>query len=96
MDILHTLGADYNATKKTVTGGHSLLNNDVNVTDIVSPPDANGIYEAYVEMKTPDGQWIDKTSSSGNLHKNTMFPKDWSATKIQAEVDSACNDPDKK
>jgi len=89
VDILHTIGADYNATKKTVTGGHSLLNNDVKVTEIVNPPDVNGVYEAYVEMKTPSGQWIDKTSLSGNLQKNTMFPKDWSATKIQAEVDSA-------
>lgn len=89
VDILHTLGADYNARTGKVTGGHSLLNNDVKVTEIVNPPDVNGVYEAYVEMKTPSGQWIDKTSLSGNLQKNTMFPKDWSATKIQAEVDSA-------
>ena len=89
VDILHTIGADYNARTGKVTGGHSTLNGDVKVTEIVSPPDANGVYEAYVDMKTPDGQWIDKTSLSGNLQKNTMFPANWSATKIQAEVDSA-------
>lgn len=90
VDIMHTVGADYNATKKTVTGGHSLLNNDVKVTEIVSPPDVNGVYEAYVEMKTPSGDWQAKTVGKTNeLQKNTMFPQDWSAAKIQAEIDSA-------
>ena len=90
VDILHTIGADYNARKKTVTGGHSLLNNDVKVTEVISPADANGVYEAYVEMKTPDGEWQAKTVGRTNeLQKNTMFPKDWNATKIQTQVDSA-------
>jgi filamentous hemagglutinin len=90
VDMLHTIGADYNATKKTVTGGHSLLNNDVKVTEIVSAPDSNGVYEAYVEMKTPDGDWQAKTvGRSDKLQTNTMFPRDWSASKIQAEIDSA-------
>ncbi len=96
VDIMHTIGADYNATKKTVTGGHSLLNNDVKVIEVVSSPDANGVYEAFVEMKTPDGQWIDKARANGDLVRNTMFPKDWSASRIQAEVDSAWNNPSKK
>lgn len=34
VDIMHTIGADYNASRKTVTGGHSLLNNDVRVRDL--------------------------------------------------------------
>jgi len=79
-----------------VTGGHSLLNNDVKVIEVVSSPDANGVYEAFVEMKTPDGQWIDKARANGDLVRNTMFPKDWSASRIQAEVDSAWNNPSKK
>lgn len=90
VDMLHTIGADYNATKKTVTGGHSLLNNDVKVTEIVSAPDSNGVYEAYVEMKTPDGDWQAKTmGKTDKLQTNTMFPQNWSAVKIQAEIDSA-------
>lgn len=40
-------------------------------------------------MKTPSGEWLEKTTKFGKLITNTMFPKDWSATKIQAEVDSA-------
>ena len=88
VDIAHTIGADYNPRTGKVTGGHSLLNNDVRVTEVISPPDVHGVYEATVSIKTPDGQWIPKTSNGG---KNTMFPKDWDATKIQVEIDSAWN-----
>ena len=69
-----------------VTGGHSTLNGDVKVTEIVSPPDANGVYQAKVQMQTPDGTWVDKTSNQG---VNTMFPQHWDAAKIEAEIASA-------
>lgn len=86
VDIAHTIGADYNPRTEKVTGGHTLLNNDVKVLEIVSPPDANGVYIAKVEMKTPDGQWIEKTSNRGS---NTMFPQSWDATRVEAEISSA-------
>ncbi|BDT69854.1 hypothetical protein os1_40460 [Comamonadaceae bacterium OS-1] len=86
VDIAHTIGADYNARTGKVTGGHSTLNGDVKVTEIVSPPDANGVYEATVQMKTPQGDWMSKTSNGG---RNTMFPQTWDAPRIQAEIDSA-------
>jgi hypothetical protein len=60
VDMAHTIGADYNARTGKVTGGHSTLNGDVKVTDIVNPPDANGVYVAKVQMQTPDGTWISK------------------------------------
>jgi hypothetical protein len=44
----------------------------------VSPLDVNGIYEAIVEIKWPDGQWTAKKMSAGS---KTMFPKDWSREK---------------
>jgi Bacterial EndoU nuclease len=95
VDIAHTIGADYNARTGKVTGGHSTLNGDVRVTEVVSAPDANGVYEAVVELKTPAGEWVEKTNYRGEIQTNTMFPKNWDAAKIQAEVDSAWADPKK-
>ena len=92
VDIAHTIGADYNPRTGKVTGGHSLLNKDVRVTEVVSPPDLHGVYVAKVQMQAPDGTWINKVSNAG---ENTMFPKDWDATKIQTEIDSAWNDTNK-
>jgi len=51
-------------------------------------PDANGVYEAKVEMKTPDGRWVAETTNGGT---NTMFPKGWDAHRVQAEIESAWN-----
>ncbi|QHE88460.1 hypothetical protein [Hydrogenophaga sp. BPS33] len=48
VDIAHTIGADYNPKTGKVTGGHTLLSGDVRVTQMVSAPDANGVYEAFV------------------------------------------------
>jgi hypothetical protein len=65
-----------------------VVNGDVRVTEIVSGPDANGVYTARVEMRAPDGTWIEKTSNGG---VNTMFPKDWDAQRVQVEIDHAWN-----
>jgi hypothetical protein len=92
VDMAHTIGADYNPNTGNVTGGHSTLNGDVRVTGIVNPPDANGVYQATVQMQTPSGTWIAKTSNGG---VNTMFPSSWDAAKIQAEINSAWNAVDK-
>lgn len=67
-------------------GGHTLLNNDVKVLEVISQPDANGVYIAKVEMKAPNGTWIEKTSNNG---QNTMLPKNWDAARVQAEINSA-------
>lgn len=56
----NAIGADYNAAKNKVTGGHSTLNGDVKVMEVVSAPGVNEVYEASVSMKAPDGTWIDK------------------------------------
>src|SRR5690606_33109378 len=86
IDIAHTIGADYNPRTGRVTGGLTLINGDVRVKEVVSGPDANGVYVAEVEMKTPDGRWIEKVSNNG---ENTTFPKDWDAQKVQVEIESA-------
>ncbi len=88
VDVAHTIGADFNARTGKVTGGHTLINGDVRIREVVTPPDANGVYTARVEIRTPDGTWIEKTANGG---VNTMFPKDWDAQRVQAEIDSAWN-----
>ena len=89
VDIAHSIGGDYNPRNGRVTGGHSLLNNDVRIVEEISPPDTHGVYEARVEIKTPDGEWMQKLSASGKPLKNTMFPKDWDSARIQSEIESA-------
>jgi hypothetical protein len=92
VDIAHTIGADFNPRTRQVTGGHSLLNNDVRIDIVTAAPDANGVYKASISMQAPDGSWIAKTTNRG---ENTMFPKNWDAARIQAEVESAWNATDK-
>jgi hypothetical protein len=90
VDMKHVIGADYNPATKKVTGGHSLLMGDVRVIEIKGKPDANGVYEAIVEIKTPTGEWKTKMIGSTNTPQaNSMFPKDWDEARIHAEIDSA-------
>ncbi len=84
--IEHVIGGDFNARSRKVTGGHSLLNGDVRIVEVVSPPDVNGVYQAVVEIKRPDGRWEIKKNKA---EANTMFPEDWSREKIIDEIDSA-------
>jgi hypothetical protein len=60
IDMNHVIGGDYNRKLDKVTGGHSLLNNDVRIIEIVASPDNNGVYIARIEIKTPDGRWLEK------------------------------------
>jgi hypothetical protein len=63
---------DFNARSRKVTGGHSLLNWDIRIVKVASPPDVNGAYQAIVEIKWPDGQWV---TIKNNAEPNTMLPK---------------------
>jgi hypothetical protein len=63
-----------------------LLNGDVRIVEVVSPPDVNGVYVATVEIKRPDGRWISKESGSAT---NTMLPATWNRERIVEEIDSA-------
>ena len=80
------IGGDFNARSRKVTGGHSLLNGDVRIVEVVSPPDVNGVYVATVQIRQPNGTWAVKEDRN---RKNTMFPQDWSREKIIDEIDSA-------
>ena len=86
VDIAHTIGADYNPRNGKVTGGHTVINGDVRVTEVIAGPDANGVYTARVEVRAPVGTWIEKTSNGG---VNTMFPRDWDAQRVHAEIEHA-------
>lgn len=89
VDVGHVIGGDYNARTGRVTGGHSLLMDDVRVVEYLSVPDANGVYLARVEIKTPDGRWVEKVQPDGKPMPNTMFPKNWDEVRIQNEIHSA-------
>ncbi len=65
-----------------------MLNGDVRIVEVVSPPDVNGVYQAFVEIKQPDGQWVTKKN---NAEPNKMFPQNWSRERIIDEIDSAWN-----
>lgn len=92
IDHDHIIKADFNSSGKP-TGGHSLVNGDVEIiAGIESWPNAHGVYEAHVHMKNANGQWITKESNQG---VNTMFPKNWSASKIKEEVEAAWNSSSK-
>jgi YD repeat-containing protein len=94
IDYAHSIGADYSKAGNP-TGGHSLLNGDVRIVPgTETAPDATGVYKATIQVPDPNnpGQWIIKTSNNST---NSMFPKDWDATRIQQEVDAAWNDPNK-
>lgn len=88
VDFDHSIGADYNARRGTVTGGHSTVNGDVKVIAVVEAADANGVYQARVQMQDPGGNWIDKT---GNKGVNTMYPSAWTKDRIMIEIDGAWN-----
>ncbi len=80
------IGGDFNARSRKVNGGYYLLNGDVRIVEVVSPPDVNGVYQAIVEIKQPDGRWVKKNNKT---ESDTMFPKDRSREKIIDEIDSA-------
>lgn len=98
IDMAHILGADFNRRTGEPTGGHSLLKGDVRlVPGSESAPDATGVYRAHVQMADPQrpGQWLTKNDRNGQPMFNTMFPKDWTAERITAELDAAWNSPTK-
>ena len=86
IDFAHVIGADSN--RRGPTGGHSTVNGDVKVVQVVNAPDVNGVYEAKVQMKDASGNWVDKVSNRG---VNTMFPSSWTADRIKFEIDAAWN-----
>ena len=85
IDYEHVIGGDENSQGK-VTGGHSLLREDVRIVKKIGSPAKNGVYRASIEVKKKDGTWQAKTSNSG---VNTMFPENWDEARIIDEINSA-------
>ena len=52
----------------------------------MKPPNEHGVYVANVQLRKPDGTWVTKTANEG---KTTMFPRNWDAKRIEAEINSA-------
>jgi hypothetical protein len=65
---------------------------DLRVVEITGKLDANGVYEARVQLRKPDGVWVDKVDSRGKLMENSIFPVDWGKKRIKVEIDSAWKD----
>jgi filamentous hemagglutinin len=77
----HILKGEINKGGKAV-GGHS-LNDNVKLLS-KGRVDADGVYEATIAIKDPaTNTWVTK------LKKHTMFPDNWSNSKILEEVNSA-------
>ena len=85
IDYEHVIGGDENSQGK-VTGGHSLLREDVRIVKKIGSPAKNGVYRASIEVKKKDGTWQAKTSNGG---VNTMFPENWDEARIIDEINSA-------
>lgn len=54
--------------------------------EITTPPNPEGVYEARIFAKGPDGIEIMK---SGNGGKSTFFPDSWNESKILQEAEHA-------
>jgi filamentous hemagglutinin len=86
-------GGEINKAGKAA-GGHSLTTGGVRIVPgTEGAPDANGVYEAAIEIydKAAD-RWVRKVSNNGIT---TMFPKDWTAERIKLEVQAAWDGPGK-
>lgn len=73
----------------SVVGGHSIANGNVRViSGTQSPPNAQGVYTAQIEVPDPanPGQFLRKTNNGG---MSTMFPDAWTADRVKVEVDVA-------
>jgi RHS repeat-associated protein len=84
----HVLSGELKANG-SVVGGHSKASGNVRVVPgTASQPNANGVYEAIIEVRDPSNpnSWVAKTNNNG---KSTMFPDSWSADRIKVEVDMA-------
>ncbi|MGI9421098.1 MAG: EndoU domain-containing protein [Geminicoccaceae bacterium] len=87
IQIDHILDGEINIKGKAVgyhhrPGGNDAL--DARLTEQLTDPDANGVYEGRVEVYDPDkGEWIPKKS------KSTFFPDHLSAKQVEDAIDNA-------
>jgi hypothetical protein len=62
-------------------GGHYLKSPDVRVSEIVSPPDVNGVQVVKVQIRDPaTGAWVDKAADT------SAFPTSWSESQARSET----------
>src|SRR5690606_9417263 len=84
----HIFNAEVKANGKVV-GGHSIATGEVRVVPgTASPPNAQGVYSAKIEVADPNnlGGYLPKTNNGG---VSTMFPDSWNTDRIKIEVDVA-------
>lgn len=78
----HILHGEMNANGKPV-GGHWEGSPNVRVDQVLSPPDANGIFRARTSIMDGSGNWVQRPNPA------TMFPASWSETRVLSEVNGA-------
>ncbi|WDT67887.1 hypothetical protein [Cloacibacterium sp. TD35] len=64
------------------TGGHnhSVIGQNVKVRRYLTEPVDDMPFDALIEVRYKNGQWIEKTA------KSCMFPKNWNITRVKEEI----------
>ncbi|MNM39923.1 Ribonuclease [compost metagenome] len=84
----HILAAEIKVNGSVVGGNSTASGNVLVIPGTVSPPNAQGVYSAKIQVADPNnpGQFIAKSNNGGI---STLFPDSWTANRIKVEVDAA-------
>ena len=87
----HIINGEINAGGRAV-GGHSMLGGNVRIDAYAAknPISPNGIRNVVISVYDPStGTWIQKVDRFGEPQLTTLFPENWSKSRIIVEVDIA-------
>ena len=87
----HIINGEINARGRAV-GGHSMLGGNVRIDAYAAknPISPNGIRNVVISVYDPStGTWIQKVDRFGEPQLTTLFPENWSKSRIIVEVDIA-------
>ncbi len=87
----HIINGEIN-TRGRAVGGHSMLGGNVRIDAYAAknPISPNGIRNVVISVYDPStGTWIQKVDRFGEPQLTTLFPENWSKSRIIVEVDIA-------
>ena len=87
----HIINGEINARGRAV-GGHSMLGGNVRIDAYAAknPISPNGVRNVVISVYDPStGTWIQKVDRFGEPQLTTLFPENWSKSRIIVEVDIA-------
>ena len=87
----HIINGEINAGGRAV-GGHSMLGGNVRIDAYAAknPISPNGVRNVVISVYDPStGTWIQKVDRFGEPQLTTLFPENWSKSRIIVEVDIA-------